>query len=44
MEEVKDHMNTVTQQISTVDDDLNKHKHVVKEANVASVALGKSFF
>ena len=34
-------MNTVTQQISTADDDMHKPKHVVKEANVASVALGK---
>ena len=41
MEEAKDNMNTVTQQISTADDDMNKQKHVVKEANVASVALGK---
>ncbi|CAA9962223.1 hypothetical protein CFE70_005629 [Pyrenophora teres f. teres 0-1] len=39
MEETKDDRNTVTQQISTTDDDMHKQKHVVKETNVASVAL-----
>ncbi|KAI2483007.1 Lactose permease [Pyrenophora tritici-repentis] len=39
MEEAKDNMNPVTQQISTADDDMHKQRHVVKETNVASVAL-----
>ncbi|KAA8622957.1 Lactose permease [Pyrenophora tritici-repentis] len=39
MEEAKDNMNPVTQQISTADDDMHKQRHVIKETNVASVAL-----
>jgi hypothetical protein len=40
MSEKKDEMGAVTHQLSQVDDDTNKHKNV-KEAHVASVALGK---
>lgn len=39
MAEKQDGMGAVTHQMSAVDDDLHKSGHV-KEANVASVALG----
>lgn len=41
MAEHKDEMGTVTQHMSSVDDDLNKSGHI-KEAHVASVALGNN--
>jgi hypothetical protein len=42
MTERKDDMGAVTHQLSAVDDDMHKNVNV-KEANVASVALGKLF-
>jgi hypothetical protein len=47
MEETKEDINTMTHQITTVDDDMNRLKNVkeVDEGvNVAVMALVKSFF